>query len=91
MGLLDLKNEPTHAVKIRKALSRRGLKFDEGGDWEIHGPHDQMDYQVYVGSAYREADPEAWFDVAIYPHAVYEIESSDEWTKDARPENRNPI
>ncbi len=48
-----------HAKNIEKALKPRGLKFYKNEDWEIHGPHEGMNYQVYVGGVYREADPKA--------------------------------
>lgn len=59
MGTLDLENEKYHSKRIRKALNRRGLKMDKDEDWEIHGPHMEMNYQVYVGYGYEDADPNA--------------------------------
>lgn len=59
MGVLDLKNEPRHWTRIRQALRRRGFNTDKDEEWEIHGPHFEMDYQVYIGYAYVDADPSA--------------------------------
>jgi len=82
MGFLNLEHEPKHRHDIQKALEKRGLRFDADDDWEIHGTHPGMDYQVYVGTAYidgQNGSQEIW--VAIYPHAVYEIDDSDRWQK----------
>jgi hypothetical protein len=80
MGFLNLEREPEHMHEIQKALEKRGLRFDVEDDWEIHGPHPNMDYQVYVGTAYKDTPngSEEMY-VAIYPHAVYQIDDSDEW------------
>ena len=51
MGILDFKNQKHHLTRIRRILSRRGLVPDLREQWEIHGPHSDMDYQVYVGYA----------------------------------------
>jgi hypothetical protein len=45
-----------HEKVIRKALSRRGLKPDLTYEWEVHGPHTGMNWPVYVGCAYTEAE-----------------------------------
>lgn len=82
MGFLNLEHEPEHVHKIQKALEKRGLRFDPTDDWEIHGQHPGMNYQVYVGTAYGDisnGSEEMW--VAIYPHAVYQIDDSDKWNK----------
>lgn len=52
MGILNLKSEKHHRDRIKKALRRRGLELDTQEEWEIHGPHQDMNYQVYVGGAY---------------------------------------
>ncbi len=59
MGVLNLKKEKHHLKRIQEALNRRGLKIDRGEDWEIHGPHQDMNYYVYVGYGYVDADPNA--------------------------------
>jgi len=51
MGILDFEDQRHHLTYISRVLSRRGLLPDLGEEWEIHGPHDDMDYQVYVGYA----------------------------------------
>mgnify|MGYP000853102449 CR=1 FL=1 len=52
MGVLDFKHQPKHLARIRRILSRRGLVPDLTEEWEIHGPHVGMNYQVYVGYAH---------------------------------------
>lgn len=64
--------------KIRKVLARRRLKPDFTFEWEVHGPHKEMNYEVYVGLAYTE-DKNRWVYVAIYPWAVYEIDDIGDW------------
>lgn len=52
MGILDFENQPKHLVCIRRILARRGLAPDLTEKWEIHGTHENMNYQVYVGYAH---------------------------------------
>ena len=51
MGYIDFKHEKELLSHIRKILLRRDLVPDTKSEWEIHGPHPGMDYQVYVGYA----------------------------------------
>jgi len=93
MGFLNLE-DTQHWRVIKARLSRRGLKpvldADDKGrtEWEIHGPHRDMDYQVYIGLAYED-DPGDSFYVVMYPRAVYELGDSD-WLS-PEPENRIPV
>ena len=89
MGALDPGFDKEHFKFIKASLRRRGLKPDLDEEWEVHGPHPDMDYQVYVGWAYNEALDE-YICVAIYPRAVYEIDDPDDWWK-TDPENRIPV
>ena len=60
MGFLDFEDEydRRHLKRIKSALIRRGLQPDLEGDWEIHGPHQGMNYQVQIGWAFdKENDP----------------------------------
>ena len=62
MGILDFKDEsyePHYRERIKSALKRRGLEFDPREEWGVHGPHQDMNYQVYIGHAYYKADPNA--------------------------------
>ena len=79
MGFLDLDDEDNkrYLKVIRSALARRGLKPDLSEEWEIHGPHQDMNYHVLIGWTYDEKDQ--WCCVAIYPKAVYEIEDESKW------------
>jgi len=87
MGYLDLNLDENilYLRRIKKALTRRGLRPDLDDEWEIHGPHQNMNYQVLIGGSYDKT--EHYFLVAIYPWAVYEIEAESEWWK-VGPENR---
>jgi hypothetical protein len=87
MGLLDLKHEKETLDFVFGMLARRGLYLKNNDEWEIHGPHQDMNYQVYIGPAYRKKE---CFLVAIYPKAVYEIDNYDDWWK-ADPEKRITI
>lgn len=50
MGILALEDDKEIFRHIRRTLQRRGLKPDLGTEeWEVHGPHPGMNYQVYVG------------------------------------------
>lgn len=105
MGYLNFKDGgEQHLSVIRRALRRRGLQMDEADDWEIHGPHQDMNYVVYIGKAYESLDRtlkcscdesfdscvkhEEGFEVVIYPRAVYVI-SSRWWN--VKPEDRIPV
>jgi hypothetical protein len=45
--------------RIRRRLARRGLKPDFSEEWEVHGPHRGMPYEVYIVAAFFEAVPGA--------------------------------
>lgn len=49
MGILNLRNDPYNRHIIKDA-SPIGLKLDADDKWEVHGPHEDMNYQVYVGT-----------------------------------------
>jgi hypothetical protein len=85
MGFLDFDDREDrramrHEARIKSALAGRGLipDFDDC-EWEIHGPHQDMDYQVLIGWAHDGADN--WACVAIYPRAVYKIDDPGDWWK----------
>lgn len=59
MGYLDFTHDKEHLGRIKRALARRGMEIDADSEWEIHGPHQGMNYQVCVGYAYVEANPKA--------------------------------
>mgnify|MGYP005637965789 CR=1 FL=1 len=48
MGDLDFSYEKYHLRRIREALKRRNLFMNPNNGWGIHGPHEGMNYQVYV-------------------------------------------
>ncbi len=81
MGFLNLEtddDDKRYLPRIKSALKRRGLRPDIECDWEIHGPHyPDMPYYVLIGTAYNEEIDEIY--VAIYPHAVYQIDTPDDW------------
>jgi hypothetical protein len=94
MGYLDFSYEKHHLKKIKQALKRRDLFFDPEDDWEVHGPHQDMNYQVYVGRAYETFEPDAkyeydkGFNIAIFPRAVYAFAFS--W-QNCNPTDRIPV
>jgi hypothetical protein len=87
MGTLHWEKESYHRQKITGALQRRGMIPDTKEDWEIHGPHESFNYQVYVGYAISKNDPSDSALVAIYPRGVYEVEDRSDWYK-RLPEKR---
>lgn len=113
MSFLDFENGKEDLKFIRSALRKRGLFMDEEDEWEVHGPHQDMNYLVYIGRVFEQPIPVYTlctcatmgidrckkhvngFYVAIYPRAVYEVQSPDDWLKvreDERIElgGRNP-
>src|SRR6266702_5407294 len=90
MGVLNFETEQYHLRRVTAALQRRGMIPDLEEDWEIHGPHEGMNFQVYVGYAISLADPQDTPCVAIYPKAVYEIEDPSAWGG-VMPDQRIPI
>lgn len=99
MVFLDFEYGKEDLKFIRSALRRRNLFMDEDDKWEVQGPRQDMNYQVYVGRAFEKPLPVYTtctcntigvgqckkhlngFYVAIYPRAVYEIQSPDDWLK----------
>jgi len=51
MGFLTFEGRDEKIIlsNIRRRLRRRGLESNIEGNWEVHGPHNGMDYQVYIG------------------------------------------
>ena len=52
----------------------------EDEEWELHGPHEHMNYRVLVGFAFdpeHEARPAMC--VVLYPWGVYQIEDEAHW------------
>ena len=65
MGFLNFKEEKYNLQRIKSALRRRWLTMDPADDWEIHGPHQDMNYQIFIGPAYLKGK---WNCIAvIYP------------------------
>jgi len=95
MGTLNFEIDKRILNHIKSALKRRGLLMDPENEWEIHGPHEDMNYQVCIGIAYERLDYKIpctceqnnclrhrdGFYVVIYPRAVYCIEDPDDWWK----------
>lgn len=107
MGYLNFRDGgEKHLSSIKGALRRRDLQMDENDDWEIHGPHQNMNYVVYIGKVYESLDQtlecscaEAittcgkhrdGFYVAIYPRAVYAIDEPPGW-RQPKQEDRIPV
>jgi hypothetical protein len=80
MGILNLKQEPYHNEKIATMLRRRGLAPITSEIWEVHGPHGDMPYQVYVGYLASKDDADETYCVVVWPgRGVYEIDQPSEW------------
>jgi hypothetical protein len=80
MGCLDFSDERDkyHLAIIRRRLGRRSLKPHLDTVWEIHGPHEGMNFQVYMGWA-GPIKGTGDVCVAIYPWATYEIQDTNQW------------
>jgi len=94
MGYLDFddESEKKHLTRIRQILRRRNMVpvlNDE--PWQVHGPHPNMDYQVFIGEALnihdRQRGPVC---VAIFPWGTYEISDESQWANWANAE-RIPV
>lgn len=59
MGTFDSEHDKRGVRIIGNVLKKRGLIPDFSEEWEIHGPHRDMNYQVYIGWAYKKADTKA--------------------------------
>lgn len=82
MGFLDLKIERSHLKIINQKLRPFGLKPYLSEEWEIHGPHQGMNYQVYVGYAWgRFGKLHVTQCVSITPQGIYEIDDPSDWWK----------
>jgi hypothetical protein len=82
MGVINWKKETYHREKITQTLKRRGLRPDLSNPWEVHGPHEGMNFQMYAGYAINTNDPNDTYCVTIWPgHGVYEIDDPSEWNK----------
>jgi len=58
MGTINFDHDKEIAGRINRSLRRRGLKVDlETEEWIVHGPHKNMNYQVYVGYAVNIPEP----------------------------------
>lgn len=94
MGVLNFEEQPHHRRKITDALRHRGLMPDLVEEWEVHGPHAGMNFQVYVGYAVSKDDPLDCFCVAISLHGtgrgVYEIDDPTRWGERS-PDKKIPI
>ena len=77
MGFIDLGTEKEHLRRVKSASSKRGLMPDLSQEWEIHGPHQNMNYQVLVGWAYDNTCNRHL--IAIYPRVIYEIDDYSKW------------
>lgn len=90
MGLIDLKEEKEILKFITGMLKRRGLEPDLKKLVKVHGPHPDMDYQVYIVIANDLKTGESGARVAIYPKSVYWLEDYFHWWK-CEPEDKIPI
>jgi hypothetical protein len=77
VGFIDLEIEKLHHRRVKSMLSKRGLMPDLSQEWEIHGPHQSMNYQILVGWAYDDSCNRHL--VAVYSRAIYEIDDYSKW------------
>ena len=87
MRRINLKEEPKLRRRIKVRFSMRGLTFDPESvdNWEVH---ESQEGRVFVGLAYKSQEsPNNSFYVALYPNAVYWIDSPCDWWK-VRPDRR---
>ena len=93
MGFLNLV-EKEHWTSITRRLRVRGLEpcLDAGEngvtDWQIHGPHQDMNFVVYEGPVWNEDKSDVDY-VVVYPRAVYWLDSESHWSR-VGPEDRIP-
>jgi len=65
-------------TEIREALRKRGLTLVYKKEWEKHGPHQDMEYEIFVGAAKGPWGSSVGC-VVIYPWGVWAIDGSDVW------------
>ncbi len=91
MGILNWKTEEYHREKITKALKVRGL-IPDSTTWEVHGPHEGMNYQVYVGYATDKDNPNDTYCLVFWPgRGVWEIDDPSDWWKKGEKTRRITI
>ena len=73
-------NERLALKSITRRLSWRGLKMIDLENWEVHGPHSEMNYQVWVG-AVEFIKNRNKFHIAICPKKIYKIDGPSDWWK----------
>ena len=79
-----------HVKRVERALKRRGMVPVNMEYWEVHGPHQDMEYYMYVGEARRTGSRRGVIYVSIYPWATYEVPSASQWW-DIDPSSRIPV
>jgi len=73
--------------RLNTRLKEYGLRIMPTAENEMHGPHPQMEYLVYVLFIKEIDHPKNQYWVAVYPRAIYQIEDSCSWYK-ADPDSR---
>lgn len=58
MAFIDLDEYPKEYEFIKEKLAEENLLPDNSEEWEVHGPHENME-TVYVGGAYHNPVPGA--------------------------------
>ena len=106
MACLEFDYQKEILNRIKTALTRRGLIMDLEDEWEIHGPHQDMDYQVLVGPVYEKLGHTIPCNctqgyrkcqkhrdrlyVVIYPRVAYYINDPADWWN-VKVEDRIPV
>lgn len=98
MGFIDFTkksdlntNERWALESITRRLKTSGLKMIDLENWEVHGPHENMNYKVWVGEV-QTLDKKPiignsyQFYIAVYPRQIFMIDDPSDWWKTS-PEN----
>ena len=93
MASINLKEKEYNSIRkrIENRLKRRGFKMIDLENWEVHGPHEGMNYKVWIGGA-QTIDKKPYIDnrqefyIAVYPRQIFIIDDTSDWWKTS-PEN----
>lgn len=63
---------------IRRRLKDRGYMPIDKSEWEKHGPHQGMEYMVFLGPS-KDLTTKQKVEVVLYPRKVYHMGNCTEW------------
>lgn len=67
--------------RLNNRLKKYGLRIMPTADNEMHGPHLQMNYVVYVLFVKEIEHPKNQYWISVFPRMVYQINNSCDWWK----------